>query len=708
MTILYENDWKYYPEAIIDTETTNKSFTRLSALYRDMGISNNSFILQLHNPELQGISPFSVDLTAEQEIMMAIEAKDNFFYFLRECVRVPGGAYDDPIKFRANRGNIALFWLFMNHITNMLIQPRQTGKSFSTDTLMRYMLNIRCTHTTINLLTKDDTLRSANLNRLKELELELPTFFRLKTREDLANTEELTIKALKNRYRGHVPNKSPKMAMNVGRGLTSPIFQVDEAAFFYNVAITVPAALAAGTDERNKAKSKNEPYGTIFTTTAGKKDDRDGAYVYDLLCNSAVWTEKFFDSANKEELDKIIRSNSSKGELRVNSTFSHRQLGYTDEWLKEALESSLSTGDDANRDFFNIWTSGSQSSPISTALAEVIRKSQVDDFYAEISKPYSYITRWFIDEQDIDRVMNSGHFVLGSDTSDASGGDDISLFLRSVKTGECIAAGNYNETNLITFSMWVVDWLVKYENITLIMERRSTGSMILDYVLLMLVSKDIDPFTRIYNTAVQDKDEFPERFKAISKSNKYTLQNDIVKFKKLFGFATSATGATSRSELYSTTLLNSCKLTGDKTRDPKTIDQTLSLIVKNGRVDHPAGGNDDMCIAWLLSFWLLTQGKHLNHYNISPRDILIDNKINKEANTPTAVYNNAEQQYVRSEVERLLDEITEEPNDFIVQKLEHKLRHLATKLNEEDRTLLSLEELLTTLKEEKRRNRTRY
>ena len=167
MTIIYENDWLLYPEAIIDTQTKNQSFVRLAALYRHMGIKNHSFMLSLLNPRLQGIDPYSPHLTLEQKLDIAIECKENFWYFIRECIRTPDGTEDNPISFKANRGNIALFWLFLNHTTLILIQPRQTGKSINTNALMTYLLNIRCTKTHINQINKDESLRSINLERLK-------------------------------------------------------------------------------------------------------------------------------------------------------------------------------------------------------------------------------------------------------------------------------------------------------------------------------------------------------------------------------------------------------------------------------------------------------------------------------------------------------------------------------------------------------------
>lgn len=700
--LLFHEQWREeYPYAIVDDKTKNTSFIRYAALLKSMGVKNNLWPLVLMNKELQGVDPFDPNLSTEQMMLISLECHENPMYFFREISRDPKGTPDEPIIFRANRGNMALFWLFFNHITTFLIQIRQTGKSFSTDTLMTYLLNVRCKKTEINLLTKDDTLRAANLERLKNIQSELPFYIKQKHRGDISNTEELSVKSLGNRYRGHVPNKSPKMALNVGRGLTSPIFQIDEIAFIFNIAISLPAALAAGTAERDRARRLGEPFGTIFTTTAGKKDDPDGAYAYEMVQNSAIWSEKFMDAKNNDELQRIVRANSPKGELRVNCTFNHRQLGFTDEWLKRAIEEANAKGEDADRDFGNVWTSGSQVSPLSVQLLARIRDSQRLDPHIQLTGNHGYATRWFVDENQVEHVMRNEFHIMSIDSSDAVGLDDMAMSLRNVKTGGITGAGTFNETNIITFCEWLVEWFVKYEHFVLIIERRSTGASILDYLLLMLPTRNIDPFKRIYNRCVQDAEEFPDRYKEISKPM-YSRGNDIyVKYKKMFGWATSGTGATSRSELYGNTFQQIAKLTADKVHDVKTINQILSLIIRNGRVDHPAGGNDDHVVSWLLSGWLLIQGRNLHHYGINSKMVLIDNKVNQEINNPVVLYNSARQNHYRNLIEVLVDELKRERDTFIVQRLEQKIRSISMDLTEEDRKILSVDDLLLKLRDDR-------
>lgn len=704
MTILFLDDWyDKHPGAIIDTETSNKSFLRYSALLRDMGIKNHAFCLALHNKELQGIDPFDPNLSIEQIMMIALEAKENFWFYVRSLCKVPGtGLQRTP--FRANRGNIALYWLFFNHVTMSLIQPRQTGKSFSTDMLHSYCLNIASTDTYIAMLTKDETLRGRALSRLKDIIDELPYYLNQKTKKDVANTEEISIKRLDNRYRGLLPSKSPKAAMNVGRGLTAPIFHIDEIAFIYNIAITLPAALPATTAARAIADSKGEPYGNIFTTTAGKKDDPDGRYAYEIVTNSAVWSEKFLDAANINELEKLIRANSPGGEFRVNCTFSHRQLGYSDAWLKEQLEITGSKGEDADRDYFNIWTAGNQSSPFPVEIAERIRKSENPDPYIEISKTYGYITRWYIPLESIEQRMRASHYILGVDTSDAVGRDDIGLVLRDIKTGAVIADATINETNIIVFTKWLAQWLITYDNITLIIERRSSGASIIDLLLILLVEANINPFQRIYNKVVQERDEKPERFAEVSKRFNYNATELINKYKATFGFATSGGGVTSRTELYSTTLTNATKNTCDMVHSKQIIDQMLGLVIKNGRVDHQDGEHDDLVIGFLLSYWMMTQGKNLSFYGINTRDILVSNPISNNQRTSQDQTETLRQKFIQDEINALVESIQNEKNEFLVFKYESKLKRLAEELNNEE-AMHSIDKLLETIKESKRINR---
>jgi hypothetical protein len=170
----------------------------------------------------------------------------------------------------------------------------------------------------------------------------------------------------------------------------------------------------------------------------------------------------------------------------------------------------------------------------------------------------------------------------------------------------------------------------------------------------------------------------------------------------MFGFTTSGgMGATSRTLLYSESLQLAAKRGCHAVYDKTLIDQITSLVSKNGRIDHPAGGHDDMVIGWLLSNWLLTKGKMLSFYGIDQRRIgaalggateeqIIDRQTRQE------------QQQVREQIEILYEQLSKESNEWISQRLEHQLRMLDRKLVLEQGEIFSLDTLLNNAREKKR------
>lgn len=717
--ILFLQDWSRYPTAKPNYETKNHSYLKLAGTYYAMGVKNYAFMLALHDQSLKDIDPFSPHLTQLEMLKIGIECKINPWYYFREIAKVPARSGSEAVPLLANRGNIALYWCFFNHVMTYLVQIRQTGKSISTDVLDSYLLNIRCTGTTINLLTKDDALRSENIQRLKDIIDEMPFYLKQRTKKDLDNTELISINSLGNWYKAHLPQKAKKFALNTGRGMSSPIFRVDEGPFQANIEISLPAALAAGVAMRNKARANNEPYGTTLTTTAGKKDDPDGKYFYQQICAAAEWTEKFFDAKNAPELEQMVRAVSRghkeklrvgdeviRGEYAINITMNHRQLGYTDEWLLNALEETKSVGEAADRDFFNRWTSGSLSSPLTVQQMETIRGSQKEPLYVEDCKIGSFRVpcRWYIPRDSIETYMAKNNSILSADTSDGGGGDDISLVLTDVKTGMLVAAFNVNSVNLLAFSEWVCDrWIIQCPNVTLIPERRSSAIALIDHLLLILPDKGIDPFKRIFNRIVNDPDEYKSAYEEIKLPLSRRPHDIYVRYKKAFGWATSGSGMTSRSDLYSTTLMSAARNCGHLVNDKTTIDQILSLETRNGRVDHAPGEHDDLCIGWMLGHWVLTKAKNLVHYGIQVTDILSRNKTIGNTDSQ-ATREQRDQVIYREKIKELLSRLEQEQNDIISIKIENELRFYNSKLIIEENEVLSLDELIAKTKESKKQN----
>lgn len=716
--ILFGSDWAKYPHARPNFATNNRSWVKLAALYKAMGIKNHTFMLALHDQSLLNVDPYDYSkITQDLVIRITAECRINPWYFFREIVRIPAGSGDDAVSLDANRGNIAMFWYFFNHVTMYAIQIRQTGKSINSDILDSYLLGIRCTGTTINLFTKDDALRSVNIQRMKDIFNELPWYLNQRTKKDLDNTEVINISALGNWYRTALPQKSPKLALNVGRGFTAAIFKNDEGPFCPNSRISIPAALAAGTNARDRARKNNEPFGTVFTTTAGKKDDPDGRFFYNEISYAAVHTEHHYDCMSHEELENTIRNASrtnmrqykkekvTRGEFAVNITLNHTQLGRTDEWLARAIEESKASGDDANRDFFNLWTSGGLRSPFSPAEADRMRASEREPLTITKDRT-NFQVRWYIPESKIAEVMNNNKIIVAVDASEASGGDDIGISAYLDKTGQTIASCNINIANLLVFSDWFAnEWIIKYPNTVAIIERKSTGVSLIDHLLHILPAHGIDPFKRLFNRIVNEKDHYKTEWDEINMPLERRDRDIYVRLKKYFGFATSAGGITSRSELYSDTLSSAVRLVGNAIYDKTTIDQILGLVSKSGRVNHEPGEHDDMVIGWLLGHWFMTKANNLFHYGINVTALFSLIRQNEDL-TERQRFDMQRQKFIKNSIQKALEEISSEYDPYIIERKETFIRMLQAELLDDEQEMFAIDELIAKAREIRKRRIT--
>lgn len=627
--ILFQEDWhnglNTGPDGdgpIVDYNTTNKSFLNYASLLHQMGIKNWAFCLALHDPKLQGVNPFDENLSDEMKYRIGIEMSNNPWYYLREAGRVPSSAGAEPLVFRAHRANIGMFWAFMNCVSIFLLQPRQTGKSVVADMINNYLLHYRMWNTKSILVTLSQTLLSANIERIKEMRDLLPQYTIARTANDSKAKETYNYPAKGNHLITKVSQNSEVAANNLGRGLTTAIQQYDEGAFISYMDVVWPAATAAASAARDLAIERGEPYGTIITTTAGDRMSRSGAFMWNIYQTAAPWTEHYFDLQNKEELHQVVRTNSKDGGLMIGATFNHLQLGYTDEWLKEKIRELKTTDQDKiNRDYFNVWTTTGSLSPLPPDVAQDIMVSERNPDYTQITND-GYIVKWYIPMEEIGRYMKENICVMGADTSEAINRDATSFVVINVSTLETVCAISVSEADVIKLADFIVDFMTSFTKVTLIIEHKSTGGTFIETLYTKLPLYGHDPFRRIYNTIVQDREKHDDLFKKIADSrfkrnNLFYTQN-----KKKFGFMT--TGGT-RHVLMKDVLQVAVRRCRNIVYDKILSSELRSLEVdtRTGRVDHTADKHDDNVVAWLLAMWLLMHGKNLSFYGIDTSKVML-------------------------------------------------------------------------------------
>lgn len=707
--ILHLEDWKKYPGAVVDTTTKNRSFVELADKYRAMGIKNYFFPLALTQPELQGVDPYDPHLSPDIQVKITLECVCNPWYYFREVFRLPAQGSTVPVPLRANRGNIGTYWLYFNHVDVALVQPRQTGKSVGADGVSGYVVNVAGRRATFSLITKDHDLRCKNVQRLKDMRDLLPVYLNPYNKKyDSNNQMGFTATLHENKYNTGVAQNAEAAAINLGRGSTSESNQVDEVPFCNLIHVTMAAFLASGGAARENAKKAGSFYGNIFTTTAGKLDTKEGKYTYEMFTGGMDFDERMlFDAGNNTALHRVVETQSQGDKPLVYICLSHKQLGYTDEWLYKVMTQANARGDEADRDFFNRWTTGSLRSPLSIPVMTAIKASSVDAEHIEITDRM-YCIQWHIPEPQIASRLASGKFVLGNDTSEGVGKDAITLYLTDAETLDTIFSVAISETNIYKFIDWFAALMIKYPNIIAIPERKSQGVALIDTLIVKLIANNINPFKRIYNIIVEDGLIDTDNEFEFVKRDPISWPSWVAdKYKSKFGYGTAGGGRHSRDNLYLSTLTRATKLSANKIKDKVLVRELCELVEKNGRIDHPAKGHDDMVIAYLLTNWFLLHSKNLGYYGIhnpAGRARAFD-EVEAESKMTNIERLRAEQQKRFSfEIKRLTEQLESTNDQYHAQALEMRVRMISKRLNITDIDSNTIDDLIKSAKE-KRSNR---
>jgi len=695
--IIFRHDWMNHPGAIIDTNTTNKTFLALAQDYKNMHIKNHQWPLALLDRELVGVNPRDPNLSGELKTRIRVECELNPTYVLREIIRIPPRASaGDGFQFRADRGNMALFWTFWAGQDILLIQPRQTGKSIIADCIQSGCLMFWSNNTDHTMLTKDDPLRRANIHRMKALMARMPSYLNETMKGvDLDNQHEITYYARNNRYITGVARSSVQGADNLGRGMTTPVRQIDESPFFFNIQVTMQAAMPGGIAARREAIESGNPYGTMLTTTAGKLNSRDGAYVYGLLTGGCPWSEPLMDSIDKDHFEKIVTKYSPGDKNIVSAVFSHRQLGYSDEWLfRTAKETGLS-GEAADRDLLNIWTSGDLMSPLEEQARAIILRVKRPAVDTELFGG-EYLFDWFVPVHQ--RPQHNPHktYILGLDTSEGIGRDRLSLELVDSETGETVGSMACNETLLNRYTQFLLEFMVANRNTVLVIERKSTAQSIIDTLLTMLPEHGEDPFKRIYNRVVHEASgPTKEAFKLIQGPLHRRDPAVYVKYKGFFGFVTTGD---SRRELYVNVFKRATSICAHGIYDEHLAAELMALVVKDGRIDHSEGQHDDRVVSWLLAQWFLMHGLNLSYYGIDPGRVLSACKRESTTLSVAEQYQREEQGRLRGAIEAMTEMLENCDSPIQQEIIKSRLKVLAGKVKDDDTLLESIDAVINASK----------
>lgn len=697
MAILHLRDWERYKSAIVDYDTKNKSFLDMAEKYYKYGIKNCLWPLALIQPELKGIDPYREDLPLEIMVKIREEIRINPWYYYREIFQFQG-AGGKVEYFRANRGILSMYWSFYNHVDYGLIMIRQTGKTFGTGALVNKITYIGGYKNRISLFTKDDALRKETLEGIRGIRNNLPQYLIPKHPNDKDNQSELYCASTQTHYRTAVPQANEIGARKLGRGFSTEVNHFDEGPFSKFIHVTIPAALPAQGQVRRQAIEAGSYAGNIFTTTAGDLGEEEAQYIYNMLYEGFAWTDTLYDVGSREALTKFIDDNCIGDNTLIRGIFNHNQLGYSDEWLYDKIRRSMSRGDDANRDYFNMWTMGSSTSPIPPALAAKIKTSEKDSVYDEILD--GFLIRWFKPKKEIDEFFANGGFAIaGLDTSDSIGKDACTLKISDIKTFELLGSAVHNETNSLRYIDFITKFMIKYNNIILNPEK-NRGQTLIDALLLALPKFGMDPFKRIFNRVVDEAHQNKKFAEILNTKSRDRGLYFYEPYRAYFGFNTTAS---SREALYGNDVfMEAIKIRATGIYSKTLIDELLGLKTKNGRIDHGNGKHDDTVVAWLLSFWFLRFAKNIEYYGIKATDILSSvirhSDVVEKPKTINDEILDEEQVLLKEKIKNLAERMDGVKDTILLSFMEEQMNRYLSQIKEDDSFSKSMSELMLSMR----------
>ena len=560
---------------MIHYTTKNNSFLKVYKFLKQKGIKNNAFFLELKDETLLNVDPFDENLTDEQKQRIIIECSRNIWYFLRECVRIPGSGIN---RYEANLGNIAITWCCINNLNHYCVMPRQCGKTFAEMAVMDWILYFGGKNTEMILFAQQQSNLDNNMGRIKSIRNELPSYLRFMSNKD-RDGSIMDFKVLGNSIIKQAPGRSEESADNRGRGTSKPVMNYDEFAFIPYIKTQYQASILAQTTVARAAEKAGLPHFVSITTTAAFLNNESGIYAHDFFLDSLEFHESFYDM-NIDDIKRILRNEAKRNFIAIE--YQYWDLGKGDDYFEEQCKALNYDKDAIDREVLNKWKTVGTSHPLGQEAISILEKYKISPVHIAVINSI-YRMKLYRDPDTID--WENTPYIIGGDCSNNVGSDYSALVVTDPYTYEVVATIRTNMYSTMLFAQMIADLMSKYfcKGI-LVLERNLNGATIID----RLIEINANLASRIY--APLDKNG---------------------KIKEL-GMSTTEK---SRELVYGQVLKIAVDDSSDRIHDKVIIEEIKALERKrNGRIDHPDGGHDDLLISYLFTRWFLLYADYIERY----------------------------------------------------------------------------------------------
>lgn len=592
--------------------TKNKSFLDMHHFLKSIGIKNNEFMLTLIDPDLDGINPHDPHLNNYYKQKILRECLANYWYFIREVVRIPTSG--KPMMYKLTRANMALNFCMCLNLNTFEEIPRQQGKTVSVAVRLLYVYNFGTTNSKMAFLHKNMDGAKDNLQTLKDIRDNLPPYLIMKERllqdgkvdKGKNNTNEIVNPFNNNSIKVFASATNKARAASLLRGKTLTIMWYDEYGFLpYNDVIYMNSAPAFKTAAMN-AKANGSPYGIVITTTPGFMSTPEGKEAYNTKEMATKFSETWYD-LKYQELMQIINANTKSDFVYIK--FTYQQLGCSEEWFSEVCKLLKNSWTDIRREILLEWSTGIENSPF--------KEEDLDAISGLIRQPISitYLLGKYRFETYMQVDTRTYPPLIGVDVSGGYKQDSSTITVVDSRTTCVLGCLNCNYISTLDLAR-CIEFIVKnwMPNAIVNVERNGGfGSTVISKLIKMGIKKNL--YYEIKDIVVEEKQDGVHAYKQKVRTKVYGL-----------------TSTKAIRQLLIDILLDRVENHKDKFISPIIYNELLGMEIKrNGKVEHSNSTHDDQIFSMLMALYMWYEGVNMaERFGMRKTTIKTDDEVDEQ------------------------------------------------------------------------------
>lgn len=589
-----EQDKRYdgsgYVTVFYQMNTLNQSFLDMHYYLKAKGIKNNKFHLLLYDNDLAYIDPHDINLNTYMKQKIFIECQRNFWYYIREVVRVQsqGGPY---VRYRLDRGNLALNFCFTLNLNVYQEQPRQTGKTVATEVWYSWVYNFGSRNANMIFLNKKHDDAKRNLSSLKDIIKALPPYLRFdqafgvdgKKLKASNTVSYIQHKINYNNIRALPMARNRTAAISLLRGQTITNCWIDESAFFQFLEESLQNGMPALTTAFRNCRINGAPHGLCLTSTPGFLTTEEGQYMYDLKNKMTPFSELWYDFT-LQQLTDTLQANEKSIFVYIRTTY--QQLGYSEQWLKDRIKEQNQKWTDIRREFLLEWATSAENCPFTQ---EELRNVQR---YVRNPIKQVYISNFLFNIYS--EISPRDKTLIGVDVAAGYSKDSSAISVTDSRTTKLVADFNCNYINPVDLATVLYNLVLNYlPNSLITIERNGVGTGTLAKLMKSKIRNNL--YYEIKERTIEERPDGIKTWKRKQMTKVYGVDNTGTVREQLMDLLTDRV-----RDHY------------DKFISPILYEELKNLeIKKTGRIDHSANSHDDSTFSYLYSIYPIYYGKNV-------------------------------------------------------------------------------------------------